>query len=327
MKLQIAIAFFFIYCGNCFSQTKKPEFEFTLYGEDSRGHKDSVIIGYAHDAIDYYLDTVYGDKNIANTKFDSVFEMRVHKAPYIVTGTSDPKFNKYNLYGVSKHITLRYSNGPSTATSCLPYGASRYGFILMKVKYPPLKLHWDKKLFERAFSNRCVGLSYLIHNEYLLQDLPPEARSETVWLGKDSTLSDSLLVRPMYPDTVKPGINYTGTNIFITYATGKSDTLQTNYLFGFESSTLAPTENLVQAISKIYPNPCRDNLNLFLPEVTKGSITVNIYGINGAIMQVYHKFSNDIISVETASLSSGNYIVEVITNDKRRFIAKFYKAE
>ena len=129
MKLQIAIAFFFLYCANCFSQTKKPEFEFTLYGEDSKGHKDSVIIGYAHDAIDYYLDTVYGDKNIANTKFDSVFEMRVHKIHYI---SNNPQ--ALDLVGISKRITLRYSNGSSTATSCIPNGTSSGGFVLMKVK-------------------------------------------------------------------------------------------------------------------------------------------------------------------------------------------------
>ena len=233
--------------------------------------------------------------------------MRGHKITYIAAGTSPIIISKL---GESKRITLKYSNGPKTATSCVPYGGSRYGFILMKVKYPPFKFTWDKNLFDKANDNYCLGLSYLLFDEIFLQDSYPEQIPKTVFMHKNSNLVDS--------------INYGG--IGIKYADGKTDTLQANYVFQFMNSGLgSPTENLAGIISKIYPNPCRDQLNLFLPEVTKGAITVNIYGINGAIMQVYHKFSNDIISVETASLSSGNYIVEVITNDKRRFIAKFDK--
>ncbi len=318
MKLKVALAFFFLYCAICFSQTKKPEFEFTLYGEDSRGHKDSVIIGYAHDAkIDEYLDTTYGDKNISDIKFDSVFEMRVHKSTYLKA--SSP--SKYNLYGVSKRLTLYYSNNGST--TCLPYGLSNKGFVLMKVKYPPMKLYWDRKQFERAYANRCVGLSYLILSEYLTQDSPPETRSETVWLGKDSFLMDSLLIRPTYPDTLKPGVNYTGGNTAITYTDGKKDTLQANYLFEFKGSTLAPTENLVQTINKVYPNPCREQLNIFLPDIKRGAFTVNIYGINGTLSEVEHKYSDNVISVETSPLNSGNYIIEIVSKDGQRFIAKF----
>ena len=322
MKLNATVVFFFLCIIVSFSQTKKPEFEFTLYGEDSRGHRDSVIIGYAHDArSDEYLDTAYGDKNISNIKFDSIFEMRVHKITYL--RATNP--SNYNNFGVSKRVTLYYSNEGSS--TCLPYGLSIHGFVLMKVKYPPFKLFWDRKQFERAFANRCVGLSYLIYSEYLTQDFPPEARKETIWLGKDSALMDSLRVLPMYPDTVKPGINYTGLNIPINYADGRKDTLQANYLFGFKSSTLAPTENLVQTINKVYPNPCREQLNLFLPDIKKVAFTVNIYSINGELLEVEYKYSDNTISVETSSLNSGNYIIEVVSKDGQRFIAKFNKVK
>jgi hypothetical protein len=84
---------------------KKPEFEFTLYGEDAKGHKDSVVIAYDRKTkYETQLETDFGDISIANQKFDSVFEMRVHKTYYIyrildqVIKTGD----------IAKHITLNY---------------------------------------------------------------------------------------------------------------------------------------------------------------------------------------------------------------------------
>ncbi len=322
MKLKVALAFFFLYSAICFSQTKKPEFEFTLYGEDSRGHKDSVIIGFDHNAIAFSVDTSFGDKNITNTKFDSVFEMRVHKLTY--AGAYNDSYPFLLQSGTSKHITLSYRN-QQNEPGCVPYGVSGYGFILMKVKYPPVKLSWDKNVFEKSNANYCIGMSYLVDNEYVTQELTPEQYPFTVYMYKTSVLVDSLIY---YPQPHNVGPHYTLQNIKLIYPDGSKDSLQSNYQFRFKNSGLgSPTENLAQTINKVYPNPCREQLNIFLPDIKRGAFTVNIYGINGILMSVAHKYANDIISVETSSLNTGNYIVEVVTNDNKRFIAKFDKVQ
>lgn len=312
MKLKITFAFFFLFVVVAFSQTKKPEFEFTLYGEDSRGHKDSVIIGYAHDAnTEPYLDTVYGDKNIANNKFDSVFEMRVHKIHYLSS-----YLNSYSMFGVSKRITLGYYNTHSNVASCVPYGLSESGFVLMKIKYPPFKLTWDKRLFDKTNADSCVGQSFFLFEE--LTDYPPYPIFQPVFMQKNSILIDSVQLK----------VDKILSNTLIPYPDGTKDTLERNYLFRFVSNGLgSPTENLTEIISKVYPNPCQDQLNLFLPAVKASILMVNIYGTNGVLMSVAHIYANDIVSVETSTLSTGNYIVEAITDDNRRFIAKFIKIQ
>ena len=309
MKQLSAVIFFFFCCVVCFSQSKKPEFEFTLYGEDSRGHKDSVIIGYDHNArTDIFLDTVYGDKNIGDIKFDSVFEMRTHKLFNLSF------MDSYTLYGASKHITLNYFDGFG-ASSCVPSGSSKLGFILIKAKYPPFKLSWDKKLFDKASANYCVGLSYLLYEIVFLLEEPPEKIPYTVYMTKNSFLIDSLNQFINYKHPIK-------------YSDGTIDTLQSDYVFDFRNSGLgSPTQNIVQEISKVYPNPCSDILNLFLPEIKSGSTHIKIYGLNGFLIESTKKYSGDFITVETASLAVGNYLIEVVTDDNRRFIAKFSKVQ
>ena len=312
MKQLSAVIVFFFCCAVCFSQSKKPEFEFTLYGEDSRGHKDSVIIGFDHNArTDIFLDTVYGDKNIAYAKYDSIFEMRAHKVPRLPPANISSNQILFS-YGASKHITLNYSDGFGSV-SCVPTGRSKLGFILIKIKYPPLKLSWNNNQFGKASVNYCVGLSYLLFNEILLTEYPPEQIGQTVYMHKNTFLIDSLNDFTYYRFPVK-------------FSDGTIDTLQSNYVFDFVDSGLgSPTENIIQEISKVYPNPCSDILNLFLPEVKSGLIQIKIYGINGVLIQSSKKSSSDFISVETASLAVGNYLIEVLTDDNRRFIAKFSK--
>ncbi len=333
-KKFILMKFLVAFCILCFgvisviAQSKKTEFEFKIYGEDARGNKDSVIIGYSHNTSGLlpYIDTAFGDKNIIDIKYDSVFEMRVHKSSYF-EGTSSGGFGYPELkeVGLSKRVTLKYTNNIGQ-NSCEPYGHSWYGYILAKVKYPPFKIYWDSTKFDTA--NYCVGHSYFQANGWLNQDLPFTQIPYTLYLNGTSSLTDSLSYKPLPPtkDYYPPYI--TRQHIVLNYPDGTTDSLQSNYMFQFISShILTGTEDITQMISKVYPNPCREQLNLFLPEPKIGTMKVNIYGITGELYKVSNKISDTIVSVETSSLPIGFYIVEVIDAENKKYVAKFSKIE
>jgi Secretion system C-terminal sorting domain len=317
MKKITILTFFTMIWVTGFSQTLQPEFEFKLYGEDSKGNKDSVIIGYHHDAsTDDVLDTRFGDKNTIDSKFNPIFEMRVHKVEYLYV---IPQI--LAVTGVSKRITLYYKK----SADCVPYGKSRYGFLLMKVKYPPVKLYWDKEQFDKGKAP-CVGRSYLVNNEYFTQEYPPELVPFTVYMSENGLLVDSL--REKTTQYINGFPNYTLKNVKITYPDGTRDTLQSNYQFQFQNTGIrSATIEQAQSIKKIYPNPCQEQLNLLLPSFAQEPVVVNVYGLNGALLQAAYKYSDGVISIDTTPLSMGQYVVNIITKDDQHFLADFIKSD
>ncbi len=281
---------------------------------------DSVIIGYHHEARnDQTLDTRFADKNIAAIKFDSVFEIRAHKVAYINT-----KSNLSALFldkGLTKHLTLHYSDG---GASCIPYGESNQGFILAKIKYPPLKLSWNSSMFNNML-NPCANRTFLLHNEYFTQVLPPAKIPFTVYLEENSSIADSL------PDSVKEYINglpgSINKKIGIRYLDDTLDTLQANYQFIFRSRDIATiSEHIESNVSiKVFPNPCLDRLMVLLPVEDYPKMVVNIYGVDGALLLADHTFVGNVVTINTSSLSPGQYVVELLASEKLRFIGKFFK--
>jgi hypothetical protein len=298
---------------------KKPEFEFTLYGEDSKGHKDSVVIAYDKGATNRNgeIETTFGDISIANQKFDSVFEMRVHKTGYI-NGIIDQIIKRGNI---AKHITLQYGTiraFPPPNEPCVPYGLSQYGFILIKVKYPPIKFSWDKSRFDIA-NNPCISQSFMIDNEYITQEGHPERNPNypypPTYLVNQNSVTDSL----RKPWSSLPYI----------YTDGRVDTLQGNYTFIFRNYSIfrpVAVDEIKGIDIKSYPNPCYETLNVNLPESLE-RVRVNIHSIDGALMQATHTISSTIVSIDTGPLSMGTHVVEIIGSNGKRYVSKFVKSD
>lgn len=306
-----------IFLSNISTAQRKPEFEFTLRGEDAKGNKDSVVIAYDKETkYESQLETTFGDISIANQKFDSVFEMRVHKFNYIyqvldqVIKTGD----------IAKHITLKYGFNrafPPPNEPCVPYGLSKHGFILIRVKYPPIKFSWDKSKFE-IVNNPCITKSFMTENEYYTQQGFPEEF--------DYPVPPTFLVKQGYLiDSLKKKIPNVSNRLFYKYLDGTIDTLQGNYTFVFRNySLLSSTDEIKGMEVKSYPNPCKETINVNLPEQVQ-AVKVNIYSVDGALMQATHTVSSTIISIDTTPLSIGNHIVEIIDNYGKRYVGKFVK--
>jgi hypothetical protein len=318
MRTSIIIYILLILCYSSKAQ-RKPEFEFTLYGEDARGHRDSVVIAYDRNAkFERKLETDFGDVSIANQKFDSIFEMRVHKFNYIysvldqVVKTGD----------IAKHITLKYGFNrafPAPNEPCAPYGLSQFGFILIKAKYPPIKFSWDKSRFSYT-NNPCATQTFMIDHEYRTQEGPPEINPSAY----------------PYPPTYLSETNYSvdslnkyspGKGLRYTYLNGTVDTLQANYTIIFRNYSIyrpVAVDDIKGIDVKTYPNPCQETLNVNLPESLE-RVKVNIYSVEGALMQATHTVSSTIVSIDTGPLSIGSHVVEIIGNNGKRYVGKFVK--
>jgi Secretion system C-terminal sorting domain len=296
----------------------KPEFEFTLYGEDAKGNKDSVVIAYDRNTKnETKLETTFGDISIANQKFDSVFEMRVHKFYYIY-GVLDQVIKRGDI---AKHITLNYGFSrafPPLDEPCAPYGLSQFGFILIRVKYPPIKFSWDKSRFSYT-NNKCATQTFMIDNEYITQEGPPEINRNypypPTYLSEKDFLVDSLKQK------------YLGDRLAYKYSDGTVDTLQGNYTIVFRNYSIyrnVATDDIKGIDVKTYPNPCRETLNVNLPESFE-RVKVNIYSTDGALMQATHTISSTIVSIDTGPLSIGSHIVQIIGNNGKQYVGKFVK--
>ncbi len=123
------------------------QFEFTLHFEDAMGNKDSVILGY-DDLATHNVDTMFGEMDISDHPYDSVFEVR--GAAYQYPLECNHLNNRDQLLFESKKLI--------TQNTC-DFGASFEGesaMVTIKSKYPPVKITWDSTLFNSTCINSCL---------------------------------------------------------------------------------------------------------------------------------------------------------------------------
>ncbi|MFZ1750184.1 MAG: T9SS type A sorting domain-containing protein [Saprospiraceae bacterium] len=307
MKI-IQIFLLFIMVSSSWAQTLQPEFSFTLYAEDARGNKDSVIIGYHPDArADQVLDTRFADKDISHVPFDSVFEIRVHKVRFLYNrGVQNPAFlNK----GISKHVTLGHPTSNCLESAYIGNATAR-GYILVKIKYPPIRFYWDSVLFSKNI-NPCASRSFMFNNE-LHADVSLVERLNITYLEEKSFRTDSIMVP-----------------VVIKLLDGKIDSFQANYLFDFHTlgSFVSTKDYSTLKNLKAYPNPSQDELHIPIPELTGEKLSIKIFRKDGILIAAPYTQSNDKITVQTADLPPGQYFMSLNTSDGRAYSTKFIKVE
>jgi hypothetical protein len=319
MKIYLVL-FSFLLPLQLTAQVLEPEFKFTIYAEDARGNKDSVIIGYDARVIrEVKLDTRFGDKNIADQPFDSILDIRMHKISRInYNANKSISLTQLKNFGLTKQVTVEKS--PLTfSNNCFGFGRC---YLLVKSKYPPLKFSWDKKLFDKNV-NLCISNTFMFHDEHLYDLWGGTSNKVLKYLRERSSLVDSLKERnaTMAPE----GYNK---HIPLIDSTGKTiDTLQSNYMFVFDYILGTATNDGFIEIYKVYPNPCHEVINLSIPELNEGkAYKVNVYCVNGAIYQaVDNDLVNGTIQLKTSIFPTGYYAAEVVTDDGKRYLASFIK--
>lgn len=302
--LHISLSMLVVFCAK--AQSLQPEFSFTIYAEDAKGNKDSVTIGYHPDVRqDEVLDTRFADRDISDQPFDSVFEIRAHKVFKLWNkGVQNAAFiNK----GMSKHLTLKHDSNKCVESQFFQHGPGITGYILVKMKYPPLKLFWDKSKFSKN-NNPCVSRSFVFYSEKLFDLGFP--RSQFNYLEEKSSVLDTVLEPLIFKNN-----------------SGKLDTMQANYMITFQKSgVVVSTADIPTGIAiKVYPNPCTDKLYISLPENIGEISYINIFTQDGALIDLPFIQANDLIMLQTEFLLQGHYFINIKTSDRRIFRTKFFK--
>ena len=123
------------------SSQRTPDFATTIYFEDARGNRDSVVIGYDAETPHYFHDPDFGEFSIPlDMPFDSVFEVRIPVTPQL-------GYSKTHI--ISSPECGRYSN----FENIIEY--------YVKIIYPPLKVKWDRAAFSDFCHQRSIIQSHL----------------------------------------------------------------------------------------------------------------------------------------------------------------------
>ena len=101
--------------------------------------------------------------------------------------------------------------------------------------------------------------------------------------------------------------------------TGHTIYMGTHGMGMWKSSSLLTSIKPENKIGKtnliIYPNPAHNNCTL--RSDVKGSYTLNVYNLKGALVFSDKGMTNGSINLSTSTLSNGNYFVEIIGDDKK----------
>ena len=126
----------------------QAEFQYTLFVEDARGKKDSVILGYDRRVKQIGLNADFGEVDIISRPFDSVLDVRASVAN--------------NRFSVNYHSKKAISQFDGT---CTYIAVSAVTTLLIRAKYYPIKFTWNSN----AFEDICRRRSQLVSNEYYFQ--------------------------------------------------------------------------------------------------------------------------------------------------------------
>jgi hypothetical protein len=244
------------------------EFSTKLYFEDAKGHRDTLTIGFDLSATDT-LDVSFGEININALPFDSVFEVRISDAYALINYDSTSQF--------------------LTKKQIFKKACSRSGFstpaILIKCKYYPIKVKWDKGVF----NDSCRSYSFIT-------DWHPGGWFDAVFGTEQGPYFMKSQDSAMFSYFTHQHI-YTFNHVIV-------DTLQQLFF------CIASPENFTLGISElsqkqliVYPNPVADKLTVHTPE---GEVIE--YVTITSMMGVTYKYMNT-DTIDLTDLKPGVYMV------------------
>jgi hypothetical protein len=298
MKWIKLLVILFLYSSVSFAQ-RTPEFEFTLYGQDSRGHRDSVVIGYDTSARYGIMVTAFGEVDNTAIPYDSIFEMRLDK---------NLLYNR--LIKTSKKIICRASN------SCSQPGLnSEEVHVLIHSKYPPVTFSWDS----RRFLQPCIESSFLARGYgYFNYQYDPGDSINNIW---DYTLLTSFLGLTTSSDKAYKNYKYQG-----RINNGTTDTIW-SIIQNFRNTKLLPYYISTQEINttqlKGFPNPCINQINYDFPSSISGEVVV----VNALGQEVFKERIRNVdkYGLQTAGYGIGVHFMYLISEDGRRYSTMFMK--
>lgn len=281
----------------------EPDFIFKLAGEDSRGNKDSVMVGYHSDSktlsiSNVELDTRFDNEDISNLKWAKSFEMRMinNLAQSSVSSSQS-----------SKNIIMPYIYD-ETNCNMADYKQNYLEFaqLFIKCKYPPYKITWDTTVFN---NNPCIFQSFIVINtvnNYRVLFNGPETYPTKIELRSQGEIIDSTIqeIQLKYPD-----------NTF--------DTINVHYVIGFASAgadfVVNTKETFVIQTASIYPNPGHEKIYLDVGNENglHSEVQVKIFSMFGQQILMKGMINGTSLEVDVSDLIAGPYVATLTVGGKR----------
>lgn len=284
---------------------RQPEFQYTLFVEDARGKKDSVVLGYDRTEARLTLDSIFGEIDIKNRPFDSILELRATEAR-----------NRFDIKFHSKKIITFFEG------ICPENASSSNITLLIRAKYYPIKFSWNKNLFV----DNCRSKSILVSSENYYIAEPPVNRNEidsqygTAYLHNQSEKVETFNRFYLPNGQVNPYFYYTFT---APTNAGRNDTIWT-YAMSFRSEFINPTHEIPIYNLVSYPNPCYESLNIALSDYETGKM--EIYDLTGRHIQSLKVESSNQLKIDVHDLNIGMYFLQFKTTKGKTYICKFVKS-
>ncbi len=299
-QLTLSILAIFLLINSIFSQ-QIPEFQFTLYAMDYFGNIDSVVIGYDSTAsLHDTTDTQFGEINITNVPFDSIFEMRV--SPF----NDDPNSSYPHENFQSKKEIAKWT---CQETRNYIFSAA---FISIRSKNLPIRFEWDKDKFQDT-CNHAFAFSEF-YEWGLLWNWGQVPHHDLETNGYHVFYNNIIPHAPynVYEAPIEGGGIDTiyGLTLFI----GKEDAI------GFVSTSSVETD----LVAKVFPNPASETLQLKIPTEFIKAKTVRVFNINGQEMH-HQPIQNYEMDFNISEYSSGIYIYAIENEAGKVIRGKFLK--
>ena len=275
-----------LFIPNILLSQQTAQFETTIYLEDTLGNKDSVIIGYDVNETFQFMNPNFGEVDITNLPWDSIFEARVL-----------PRFTN-NQNQSKKHI--KYSNCNNTTTNLVNGEFASVEFTIavrLTTPYSPLIIRWNNNDFANDI---CRRGSFIVESPMYFNEPNPQGFGE-VYMINGSTYGTLW------------GGGGAGHGFYAVDEAGNQAFVNAFIISIAKNYPTSTIEQQIQQESKIYPNPTTDNFTIELPE-SYFSESVQIFDITGCeVYQSMEKLNQ--INVPSATWAKGIYFYQVRLDD------------
>lgn len=259
-----------------FGQVQTPDFQTTIYVEDAFGNIDSVMIGYDVTKTPNQIDPNFGEIDMTNVLWDSVFEVRL-----ISSEIYAPTFQ------LKKQIEFNDCNSPTYI------GVIYTIAVKTKVYNSPFTIRWKSE----DFVNQCHSGTGLAASIIPLL-LTPQIGYIDIRLNENGD-SSSILWTELYGNWDYQAVDEAGDSAY----------LRTFILIieeGLPTTTLALELNQQ---TKVFPNPTNDFLTIELPK-NQYSERLQIVDITGKKIYESVEKSNQ-IKVVSSDWTKGVYFYQI----------------
>ncbi len=272
-----------IFCW-IFSLLYSQEFSTTIYFSDNVGNTDSIIVGYDPAATDS-VDTAFGEVNIIDEPWDTVFDVRITDEMLARNSINDS--DSVGNYHLKKQIVQ---------FNCDSFQSHGRLSIDILCKHWPVTAYWDSSIFNLS----CI-------NGSVLTSVPPGGWWDVV--GSPSNLGRAELSSK---DSVTFSSNYS-----YGYINEDNDTISV-FLFVFEDSSFLDMSTESKKIHriKVYPNPVKGEQIFLDHDSDEQPVYIELIDLYGRVVYKGKNINNDTpFSLTLPHNFKGTFFLRIHLND------------